>query len=93
LKKDGTAFVIYIINNIMYLVDPLILFANLENLINMGIKHLLGFFLIMSGIGAGSLILFFIFNNQFYTQLFLSGVGIFAFLSFIAGIFILTKSH
>jgi hypothetical protein len=47
----------------------------------------------MSGIGAGSLILFFIFNNQFYTQLFLSGVGIFAFLSFVTGIFILNKSN
>jgi hypothetical protein len=59
----------------------------------MGIKHLFGFFLIMSGIGAGSLILFFIFNNQLYTQLFLSGVGIFAFLSFVTGIFILNKSN
>jgi len=59
----------------------------------MGIKHLFGFFLIMSGIGAGSLILFFIFNNQFYTQLFLSGVGIFAFLSLVTGIFILNKSN
>jgi len=58
----------------------------------MGIKHFFGFFLIMSGIGAGSLILFFIFNNQLYTQLFLSGLGIFAFLSLVTGIFILNKS-
>jgi hypothetical protein len=59
----------------------------------MGFKHLIGFFLIISGIGAGSLILFSLFNSQFYTNLFLSGLGIFAFLSLIVGVFILNKSN
>lgn len=59
----------------------------------MGIRHLFGFFLIMSGIGAGSLILFFMMNHQLYTNLFLFGVSIFAFISFITGIFILNKSN
>jgi hypothetical protein len=59
----------------------------------MGFKHLIGFFLVISGIGAGSLIFFFLFNSQIYTNLFLSGLGIFAFLSLTAGVFILNKNN
>ena len=59
----------------------------------MGIKHLLGFFLIISGFGIGMLVLFFMFNSQFYSDLFLAGLGFFAFFSFISGVFILNKNN
>ena len=57
----------------------------------MGIKHLFGFFLILIGFGATFLILMFMINNQFYTDLFLYSLGIFALLSLIGGIFLLNR--
>ena len=58
----------------------------------MGIKHLLGFSLVIAGMGLAALYLLFMMNSQVYTHNFLTSLGIFSFLSLLAGIFILIKS-
>ncbi len=59
----------------------------------MGIKHLLGFFLIIGGVAAGFLFLFFTINNQSYNPSFLYFLCCCAFIFIIAGSFILVKNQ
>jgi hypothetical protein len=58
----------------------------------MGIKNLIGYCLAIAGIGVGLLSLLFLLHSQFYSQVFLYGLGLFAFLSLFAGVFILNKN-
>ena len=57
----------------------------------MGFKHLLGFFLVIVGIGLTLLLLFLLFDKESLNSSFLLYTGLCAFVSVVSGIFILYK--
>ena len=57
----------------------------------MGIKHLFGFFLAISGVGVGLLALIFTLNSQVYNKDFLLAIGGLAIVALFAGVLILNR--
>jgi hypothetical protein len=59
----------------------------------MGLKHLVGYCLLMAGIGITPLFLVFLANSQYYNPLFLFWMGLCAFVFLFSGVFILKKNE